>query len=109
MVIELQNLNELRYVIEMEHEGYFNSMISSYYLVNHWPDPELGKLAHDQLSTIEVFDSVYYTPNLVEAKVFSNFAEAQKESNILYESSSNWTSKVIAVSAKVFFKARLMG
>lgn len=112
--MKLQNLNELRYVIEMVRDHNIidprqRSISGPQYFVNHWPNPELGKLAKDQLSAIDIFDSLYYSPKLIDAKTYTNFIEARNTKNMLFSDTRAWEGNVIVISAKVFFKARLVG
>ena len=106
MTTKLQNLNELRYVIELAHKkGGFDPC----YFVGDWPDTSLLLEVKDQNNSINIYDSIYYSPNVVDAKTYASFIKARHAANLLIPDTSVWTERVIAVSAKVFFKARLMG
>jgi len=104
--MKAQNLNELRYVMQLSHESLKDPF---YYYVGEWPDPELAAVVNDETTSMHVFDSVYYSTKITDAKTFDAFLDAQKTANHLLEYTSNWNSNLVAVHAKIFFKARLMG
>lgn len=101
-MMKLQNLNELRYIVELSHPNVEPSHI--HYYVDSWPNPEL---AH--LHAFEVYDSVYYSTVKTNAMTFTSFIKAHTRADELRGFSKGWEGKIIAVSAKAFFKARLKG
>jgi len=50
---------------------------------------------------------VYYSPKLTHAKVYRSITDAQKDTNWLVETRSEWKTNIMAVHAKIFFVAGL--
>jgi hypothetical protein len=102
-----QDLSELRYIIYLTHKDIYSGRKHSSYLVGQWPDPDLSKLAHDEDHVINIHDSVYYSPKITHAKVYKSIIDAQKDTNWLVQTRSEWKPNIKAVHAKIFFVAGL--
>jgi len=106
-MVTAQDLNELRYIVHLTHKNIYSGRKHSSYLVEQWPDPDLAVLAKDDNSIINIHDSVYYSPKLTHAKVYRSITDAQKDTNWLVETRSEWKTNIMAVHAKIFFVAGL--
>lgn len=105
--MKAQNLNELRYIIILAHKSLIEE--DTYYFVDEWPNPELAEKAVDENSTIQIFESVYFSTVITDAKTYTDSRDARRRTTSMRDFAPMWSTSLKPVSARVFFKARLMG